>query len=151
MAQPMTRRLQTSSTTARYKKPAHVGDVGHVRDPQPIRPGRGELAINEIRRRPRRLVAYRRPELPAADPLQARGPHQAGHTLTADVDALSGELGMNPRHAVRPPRLAMHHRDLRRQLHISAGAARERALAPRVVPAGETPSVRHRAATGWTA
>ena len=35
-------------------------DVRDVRDPQPIRARRRELAIDEVRRRPRRLVAHRR-------------------------------------------------------------------------------------------
>src|SRR5438128_2661894 len=83
----------------------HVGDV---RDPQLIRARAGELAVDEIRRRPGRLVAHRRAErLPPAHALQPGAPHQPGHPLTANVEAAGGELGMNPGDAVGPARLAM--------------------------------------------
>jgi hypothetical protein len=82
------------------------GDVGDVRDPQPIGPGRGELAIDEVRRRARRLIPHRRTDRPAADSLETHGPHQAGDALAADVEALSGELGLDARRAVRSARVA---------------------------------------------
>ena len=78
----------------------------------------GELAIDEVRRQPRRLVAHRRAELATADALQPRLPHQAGDALTADMVALRGVLGMDPGRAVRPARVAMRGLDLRGQLHI---------------------------------
>src|SRR5438309_1388479 len=112
----------------------HVGDV---RDPQLIRARAGELAVDEIRRRPGRLVAHRRAErLPPAHALQPGAPHQPGHPLTANVEAAGGELGMNPGDAVGPARLAMDRLDLRGEFHIGPGAGRQRPLAPGEVPAG---------------
>src|SRR3989442_714175 len=43
---------------------------------------------------------------------------------------------MDPRRAVRPARVAVHRLDLSGHLHIGPRARRERALAPRVIPAG---------------
>src|SRR5207253_4474850 len=54
----------------------------------------------------------------------------------ADGDPRGGELGMDPRRAVRPARVAVHRFDLSGHLHIGPRARRERALAPRVIPAG---------------
>jgi hypothetical protein len=111
-------------------------DVGDVRDPQPIGPGGGELPIDEIRCRLRRLVPDRRSKLPPADALQLRGPHQAGDALATDVNPLSGQLGMDPRRAVRPSRLAVDPCNQGAQFHIGPGAWRQRSLAPRVIAAG---------------
>ena len=112
------------------------GDVGDVRDPQPIWPGRGELTIDEVRRRPRRLIAHRRTELPAADSLQTHGPHQASDTLPADPDALRRQVRADPGRAVGAARLAVDDLDLRREFHIGPRPRRQRPLPPRVVPAG---------------
>jgi len=73
----------------------HVGDV---RDPQPIRARRGELAVDEIGLGPRRVVSHRRAaRLPTAHALQASASHQAGNALATDVDPLGGEVGMELR------------------------------------------------------
>ena len=112
---PLAPRVEHDGEIQNARPRANVGDVC---DPQPIRAGHGELAIDEVRRRPRHLAAHRRAELATADALQPRLPHQAGDALTADVVALRGELGMDPRRAVRPALVAMRGLDLRGQLHI---------------------------------
>lgn len=102
IAQPMMRRLHASRITARKRKPARVGT--YVMSATQSRSGaRGrELALEEIRRRPRARGAYGRDErLPpthAADPGAA---HQTSHPLAADVDIVAEKLGMDSWGSVR--------------------------------------------------
>src|SRR5437660_3433695 len=112
-------------------------DVRDVRDPQPIGAGRRELAVDEIRGRPRRLVAHRRVErFPTAHALHAGGPHEPGDALAADLEAARREFSVDAWCAVRAARHPVNRVDVRRQLHIGPRPRRQRALPPRVVPAG---------------
>src|SRR5882724_5846944 len=112
-------------------------DVRDVRDPQPIGAGRRELAVDEIRGRPRRLVSHRRVErFPAAHALDAGVPHEPGDTLAADLDAARREFSVDAWRAVRAARHPVNRIDVRRQLHIGPRPRRQRSLPPRVVPAG---------------
>src|SRR5262245_41790491 len=48
MAQPTIRRLQASSTTATYRKPAPVGTYVNIGDPQAVRPSDREVAVDQV-------------------------------------------------------------------------------------------------------
>src|SRR5438094_851281 len=112
-------------------------DVRDVRDPQPIGAGRRELAVDEIRGRPRRLVSHRRVErFPTAHALHAGGPHEPGDALAADLEAARREFSVDAWCAVRAARHPVNRVDVRRQLPIGPRPRRQRALPPRVVPAG---------------
>jgi hypothetical protein len=112
----------------------HVRDVGH---PQLVRAGDREVTLDEIRRRPGRLIADRRAEcLPPAHALQAGAPHEPRDPLAPDVNSPVCELGMDAGHAVGTARLAVDCLDLGAQLHIGPRPPGQRPLAPRVVPAG---------------
>src|SRR5439155_20715033 len=77
-------------------------DVRDVRDPQPIGAGRRELAVDEIRCWPRRLVSYRRVErFPASHALHAGVPHEPGDALAADLEAARREFSVDAWRAVR--------------------------------------------------
>src|SRR2546425_253628 len=112
-------------------------DVRDVRHPQPVRTGRRELAVDEIRGRPRRLVAHRRVERsPPTHALHAGGPHEPGDALAADLKAARREFSVDARRAVRAARHPVNRVNVRRQLHIGPRPRRQRSLPPRVVPAG---------------
>jgi hypothetical protein len=112
-------------------------DVGNVGHPEAIGAGRVKLPLDEIRRGRRGRVAACGDERPApAHALQAGGAHQAGDPLAAELGPLGGEFRVHARRTVGPTRLPMDRLDLRCELHIGAGAGRQGALAPRVVPAG---------------
>jgi hypothetical protein len=77
-------------------------DVRDVGDPELIGSGRGEVALDEVRRGPRVLRADRRARpLAATHADQAGCTHQARDPLAAHVHALSCQLRVHPRHAVR--------------------------------------------------
>src|SRR5215831_14568789 len=112
----------------------HVRDVG---DPQLVRARGREVPFDEIRRRPRRLIADRRAErLATAHPLEASPPHEPRDPLPPNVNSPVRELGMDTGHAIGAARLPVDRLDLRAQLHIRPRTDRQWALAPRVVPAG---------------
>ena len=74
----------------------HVGDVG---DPELVRPGRGELAIHQVRRRPGVLVTpgRHRAAVPMAGANQASLPHQPRNPFAAVLLAIPLQLGVDTR------------------------------------------------------
>ena len=83
--------------------PAGVGaDVGQVRDPQLVRPGRGELPLHQVfgplglcaitDRGPAGLLPW--------DPAQPLLPHEAFYGAAGDLHAFAVELGMDLPRAV---------------------------------------------------
>jgi len=76
----------------------HVHDVGHS---QLVRAGGRELPLDEIPRRPRRLIAHRRAErFATAHALQTSAPHEPCHPLAPNMNPVVRELGVDARHAV---------------------------------------------------
>lgn len=110
---------------------------GNIGDPQLVRAGGRELPLDEIRCRPRRLIAHGRAERVAtAHALQAGAPHEPGDPLAPDMKPAVRELGVDAWHAVGAARLTMNRLDLGAQLHIGPRPRGQRPLAPRGVPAG---------------
>jgi len=77
----------------------HVGDVG---DPQLVRAGRGELAVDQVRGRLGLgvLLGDRERPLAPVTPDDLGFAHQPGDPLLADPDPGVGELGVDARRAV---------------------------------------------------
>ena len=73
------------------------GDLGDVGDPELIRPFRHEGALHQVRSGSGGGIAPGGPDMsPPAHPRQ-RGPaHEARDPLAAHVDALRGQLGVDP-------------------------------------------------------
>ena len=118
-------RPANDTTTPRVEHNGEIQEAGprryvrDVRDPQPIGVGRCELAVDEIRCRPRRLVSHRRGErFPTAHALHPGVPHEPGDALATDLEAARREFGVDARRAVRAARHPVNRIDVRRQLHI---------------------------------
>src|SRR5271155_6232152 len=76
-------------------------DIGEVRDPERVRPGRPELAVDMIQRTRGGLVADRGFDRLATDhALQAHAPHQSLHGASGDILALAAQLPPDLAHAV---------------------------------------------------
>jgi len=79
-------------------KPGEGRYVGEVDHPQLVRPGRGEVALDQVRRASSSLVRDRGPHPTSApNPLHTSGFHQpfnraAGNRRTLDGDALTPQL-----------------------------------------------------------
>ena len=75
-----------------------VGDVG---DPERVRAGGVEHALDEVRRGRGASVLHRRARRTSAmDTLQAVLAHEPGHALARATGAVVPQLGMDPRHAI---------------------------------------------------
>src|ERR1700722_8213529 len=75
-------------------------DIGEVRDPERVRPGRPELAVDMIQRTRCGLVADGFDWLAADHALQAHAPHQSLHGASCDILALAAQLPPDLAHAV---------------------------------------------------
>src|SRR5271157_5443658 len=84
----------------------HVGDVGH---PEPIRALGTKVALDQVRSKNRRTVAYggRGPLAPTHAP-QAFFAHQTSNPLSPDVRALECQLGVDPRRPVGAARVLVN-------------------------------------------
>lgn len=101
----------------------HVGEVGQ---PQDVRPGRLELAVDVIQRTRRGLVVDRGRDGFAPDhPLQAHLPRQSRDRASGDVEALALELPPDLAHAVDGEVLLEHASDLALQGYILPGPRRQ--------------------------
>ena len=98
--QPTIRRLKTSSTTARYRKPSPRRNVRDISHPQHIRCIRGKRPVDQIGRLPSAVAHRCDHKLAAADADNARVAHQPRDTVLADVNALRRKLRMNPWRAI---------------------------------------------------
>ena len=113
------------------------GDVGDVGDPEAIRPDRGEVAADQIRRgRCAGIPTRRTVRLPSADALHAGDAHQAAYALAADVHAVRGQLGVHAGNSVGPARAGMNGLNLGPQGDVGSGPRGQRPLPPRIVAAG---------------
>ena len=122
------------------QEPGPGGDVGDVRDPEPIGCVGGEVALDQIRCRSGTRIPYRRPcPLAPTDAPQAGTAHQSGDPLAAHSVALSDEFGMDAGGAVGPARGAVDVTDAIEHCSVALGAGRRRPALPRVVPAGGDP------------
>lgn len=88
MTHPTTRPLQTSITTARWKKPAQVGMYVISASHNQAQRGNLDLALHQGRRRPRALSASRRPAtaLARTHALDVCLAHEWGDPLTPQPD-----------------------------------------------------------------
>src|SRR5207247_9697478 len=83
------------------QEPGPRRDVRDISHPEVIRPGRGKVAGDEIRRRRHRPVAKRGARaLAPTDAVDAERAHEPGPAFAADVEAERGEFSVNPRRAV---------------------------------------------------
>jgi len=82
-----------------------LGDVG---DPEPVGPGGGEVAVDEVGEGCGILVADGRAhEPPAMDTREVVAHHEPRDPLARDVEAGLGEVGMDAGHPVRSPAAGM--------------------------------------------
>ena len=146
IAQPTTRRLQTSSTTARYRNPDHVGT--YVRSAsQTVSAVFGrEVTIDQIRRMASAALPQRRarPLAPAnaGQPLRF---HESSDTLELMRPGFA-QLAVDARCAICAPRELVDRLDLPDEPRVGTRSLRRLAPTPRVVPA----SGRHPAlGTSW--
>lgn len=110
----------------------HVGppgvrpDVGQIRDPELVRPGRDALPLDQVLwpRGLRSVTDRGLAGLLPRDPAQALGPHQPLHGAACDLDALAVELGVDlPRTVDTQIRLAGD-LDVLNQLGVPHGTCR---------------------------
>ncbi len=105
MAQPTIRRLNTSSTAARYRGALSGRDMGDIRHPQPVRGFGGKCSFHQIQRRSGRSVVRRRATtLATAGTHQTPGIYQLCHSLATQPLTYSTPFGVYARGAVGPPR-----------------------------------------------
>ena len=105
------------------QEPGPGGDVGDVRDPEPIGCVGAEVALDQVRRRTGARIPCRRPRpLASADAPQAGTAHQSGDPLAAHSAALSDELGMDAGSAVGALRDAVDLTDAIEQCPVALGA-----------------------------
>ena len=127
------RRLQTSSTTAKKRKPRPVG-MGH---PELIRARCREGPSDQVGRRPGvDRTRGRHDELAATDAPQVGGAHQARDALATHPLVPRDQFGMDPRGPIRPARVAVNRRNFRRQRGVLVRPLARWTAVPRVVPAG---------------
>ena len=114
-----------------------LGDVG---DPESVGARRREVPVDEVGEGRRVLVADRRAhEAATMDAREMLGPHEPGDPLARDAVARLGEVGVDPRHAVRPAAAGVGAPDLRSQGGVGEGAGGRAPCAPGVVAArGDT-------------
>ena len=112
-------------------------NVGYIGNPQPIGRRCAEVALDQVRRRPRGAIAHRGndPVAPAhaAQPDRA---HQPCNALDAHANALLCKLDLNARRAVGGARATMDLDDPRAQFGVRTSPCRGRAPAPRVIATG---------------
>ena len=130
--QPMIRLDQASMTAAAYSFPSAVGCFGNIRQPQPVRPGDGELPVDQVGRgRLGRLAAAVSAPVEA---LQAGLAHQPGDPLVVDRQAQpEREFGVHPRPPVRAARVGMDLFDVLEQQRILLFPRRGRPAGPGVI------------------
>ena len=140
---PPAEHVEDDGQVEKARQGRHVGDVGR---PQAVRLVGLEAALDPIRRRPGTYRPARRAG--AATPAHAgdaRGAHHPRDPLAADRHAVVGQVGVNPRRAVRAPAASVNLPHTGGQLGIGLGASRRGASTPRVVPArGDTEHAGHR-------
>lgn len=108
--------------------------IGEVRDPQPVRRRRVELAVDQIERARRCPVAHRGADGLAADrPLKTQFPHQPRHRAAGDGEAFAPQLTPHLAHAIDPEVLLEHptHLDLQGRVTL-----RPRPAPGRIAPLG---------------
>ena len=99
----------------------HVGDIS---DPEAIRRIRFEAPLDPIRCRPGLGSPARRARAAApAHPGDAQGAHHSRDALAADRDAGCGQLGVNPRRAIRSPAAGVNRLHAGRQVRIGSSAS----------------------------
>jgi len=99
------------------------GDVGEIRNPQPVRRGSLELAVHPIERAWGGLVGDRRSDrLATNDALQAHCPHKPSNSATGDVEALPLQLLPDLANAIDLEVLIKYPAYLDLQADIAAGA-----------------------------
>lgn len=111
----------------------HIRDVG---DPELIRGGSRELALDEVRRGARVLVARALVLLATAHALEPGRFHQALDTFPPDEDFVDGEHRVNAWRTVRRARLGVNDMNSSQQLCVLLRPCRGRAVEPGVVAAG---------------
>ena len=111
----------------------NVRDIGH---PQHVRALGREVAVDQIGRLPCTVTNGRLDEPAAADAGKTCLAHQTGDALLTDADALVLEFGMDARRPIRAFRGRINRADTLDQHGIVLGAPRQRALRPRIIPAG---------------
>ena len=114
--------------------------VRDVRNPQPVGPGRGEVALDEVGGRGRHPVGDGGgDEAPAADAGQGLLAHEPRDPLAAGVVAGLAQLGVDPGRAVGAPAPGIGLADPAGQLAVGEGVGGRAASAPGVVAArGDT-------------
>lgn len=102
------------------------GDIGEVRNPQPVWCWGFELAVNPVKRVRGRLVRERRADrLTSNDTLQAHRPHKPGDTAAGDVKAFTLQLPPDLANAIDAEVLFEDTTYLDFQADIAAGADRQ--------------------------
>ena len=120
----------------REVQPALAGALlGDVSNPQPVRPGRHEVALHQVRCWRGVRVATRGAAAPAAmHALQAVLAHQPGDALAADVDVQAQtQLGVDTRCAIGPTAARVNGADLLGEVGVVQGPPRRRPSGPGVV------------------
>src|SRR5204862_6099617 len=102
-------------------------DVGDVGDPQLVRCGGGEVALDQVGRSCAEFIRNGGSlPLPAHDPAQVQLIHESGHMVTPNLDALAVELAPDLLDAINTVVVAVNVSDLQLQLLVSNLASRRR-------------------------
>lgn len=102
------------------------GDIGEIRNPQPVWCRGFELAVNPVKRARGRLVRERRADrLSSNDPLQAHRPHKPGDSAAGDIEAFTLQLPPDLANAIDAEILLEDTTYLDLQADIAAGTDRQ--------------------------
>jgi hypothetical protein len=102
------------------------GDIGGIRNPQPVWCRGFELAIRPVKRVRGHLVRERRADrLSPNDPLQAHRPHRPTDSAAGDIEAFTLQSPLGLANAIDAEILLEHPAYLDLQVDIAAGANRQ--------------------------
>ena len=98
-------------------------DISDIGDPHGVGRRTNEMAVEQIRCRPRAMITHRgnHPGAPART-AQAGRLHQARHPLASGMDIRRTQFLMNPRRAIGLMRILMDRADARGEFHIRTGS-----------------------------
>src|SRR5258708_15310962 len=126
-------------------KPALIGlDVGDVGQPDPVRRGGDEVALEQVRgdRKVVTAVGGAHPPWPRHDGPDTVAAHQSLDATAARAAALSPQLGMDARATIATIGVAVNPPDVVDELTVSSGSRTPRAPPPRRKTNGAGPRQR---------
>src|SRR6185503_9106786 len=115
------------------QEPGPGGNLGDIRDPELVRCGGGEVALDQVPGRACVAVTHGGERLPSTThALEVLEAHQPRDTLAPDTYTAGRELSVDPRHAVDATRRVVDDANPRAELGIRDGTRRRWSVPRRI-------------------